>query len=127
MRAVAPILTTLGLMALGSAIPAFATAQEPISNTAPRDGNGYRGLTADDMNAYCLWNGRLYSVGASFCYRADSSTTCIERRASDRDGQTPATTNCARRIRRRCPSSGGLPPRRAARATLGARQHGGRN
>lgn len=79
MRTVALILTTLGLMALGSAIPAVATAQEQNSSAAPRDGRGYRGLTADDLNAYCLWNGRLYSLGASFCYRADSSTTCIER------------------------------------------------
>ena len=79
MRRLALILTVLGL-----AIPLVTTAQEQKPSGAPRDGRGYdgrgyRGLSAEDLNAYCLWNGRLFSIGASFCYRADSSTTCTER------------------------------------------------
>ena len=76
MRRLAVVLTVLGF-----AIPLVAMAQEQKPGAAPRDGRsydgrGYRGLSADDLNAYCLWNGRLYSIGASFCYRADLSATC---------------------------------------------------
>jgi hypothetical protein len=30
------------------------------------------------MNAYCFWNGQLFSVGATFCIRQASVTTCSE-------------------------------------------------
>jgi hypothetical protein len=63
------------LIALGSLLPAVVSAQEQ----APRNARGgYRGLTPEDMNAYCFWNGNLFSVGASFCYRQNSATTCTE-------------------------------------------------
>lgn len=62
-------------MTLGVLLPAVAVAQEQ----SPRNARGgYRGLTPEDMNAFCFWNGNLFSVGASFCYRQDSSTTCTE-------------------------------------------------
>ncbi len=70
MRTSVLILTTLGLL-----LPVAVMAQEQPSRNAR---GGYRGLTPEDMNAYCFWNGNLFSVGASFCYRQDSSTTCTE-------------------------------------------------
>ncbi|HTR87308.1 MAG TPA: hypothetical protein VMI56_22690 [Reyranella sp.] len=71
MRAAALILMTIGLL-----LPAMAGAQERTPKTGWA--GGYRGLTQEDMNFYCFWNGNLFSVGASFCYRQDSSTTCTE-------------------------------------------------
>jgi hypothetical protein len=63
------------LAGLGILTPVMASAQD---RGAPRDWNSYRGLSADDMNAYCFWNGQLYSLGASFCSRQTSSATCTE-------------------------------------------------
>ncbi len=53
----------LFLAGLGSMVPVIAAAQE----TVPRNAVSYRGLSADDMKAYCFWNGQLFSVGATFC------------------------------------------------------------
>ena len=39
---------------------------------------GYWDLTADDKNSYCFWAGELFSLGASFCSRQQSSLTCSE-------------------------------------------------
>ena len=64
----------LFLAGVGSMIPAIATAQE----TVPRNAVSYRGLSADDMKAYCFWNGQLFSVGATFCIRQASVATCTE-------------------------------------------------
>jgi hypothetical protein len=36
----------------------------------------YRGLSADDMKAYCLWAGELYSIGSAFCSRQQTLSTC---------------------------------------------------
>src|SRR5262245_59925793 len=35
-------------------------------------------LTAEDKQAYCFWAGQLFSLGASFCPRQQSSLTCTE-------------------------------------------------
>jgi hypothetical protein len=70
-RTPALILATLSLL-----LPAMVAAQERPSKTGWA--GGYRGLTPEDMNAYCFWNGNLFSIGASFCYRQDSSATCTE-------------------------------------------------
>jgi hypothetical protein len=64
----------LFLAGLGSMIPVIAAAQE----TVPRNAVSYRGLSADDMKAYCFWNGQLFSVGATFCIRQASVATCTE-------------------------------------------------
>jgi hypothetical protein len=64
----------LFLAGLGSMVPAVAVAQE----TVLRNATSYRGLSADDMNAYCFWNGQLFSVGATFCIRQASVATCTE-------------------------------------------------
>jgi hypothetical protein len=63
------------LMTFGLLLPATVMAQDQSPRNAR---SGYRGLTPEDMNAFCFWNGNLFSVGASFCYRQDSSTTCTE-------------------------------------------------
>jgi hypothetical protein len=54
--------------------PLIAAAQE----TVPRNAVSYRGLSVDDMKAYCFWNGQLFSVGATFCIRLASVATCTE-------------------------------------------------
>jgi hypothetical protein len=64
----------LFLAGLGSMVPMIAAAQE----TVPRNAVSYRGLSADDMKAYCFWNGQLFSVGAAFCIRQASVATCTE-------------------------------------------------
>jgi hypothetical protein len=64
----------LFLAGLGSMVPVIAAAQE----TVPRNAVSYRGLSADDMKAYCFWNGQLFSVGATFCIRQASVATCAE-------------------------------------------------
>jgi len=64
----------LFLAGLGSMVPAVAVAQE----TVLRNATSYRGLSADAMNAYCFWNGQLFSVGATFCIRQASVATCTE-------------------------------------------------
>jgi hypothetical protein len=35
-------------------------------------------LTPEDKQAYCFWGGELFSLGASFCSRQQSSMTCTE-------------------------------------------------
>ena len=64
----------LFLAGLGSMIPVIAAAQETVARNAV----SYRGLSADDMKAYCFWNGQLFSVGATFCIRQASVATCTE-------------------------------------------------
>ena len=62
-------------------IPLAAAAQEqPTTNQRPilkiiGDNNS---LTSEDRNAYCFWAGQLYSLGASFCSRQQTLTTCTE-------------------------------------------------
>jgi len=67
-------LFTLFLVGLGFLVPTVAAAQEQT----PRNAVSYRGLSADDMKAYCFWNGQLFSVGAAFCIRQASVATCTE-------------------------------------------------
>ena len=63
-------------------LPLAAMAQEP--QPAPRPGVlrlpivDYSGLTAEDRASYCFWAGQLYSIGASFCSRQQTLTTCTE-------------------------------------------------
>jgi hypothetical protein len=59
---------------MGALVPAVVAAQE----VTRRDAVSYRGLSADDMKAYCFWNGQLFSVGATFCIRQASVATCTE-------------------------------------------------
>ena len=35
-------------------------------------------LTPEDKQQYCFWAGQLYSLGATFCSRQQSSLTCTE-------------------------------------------------
>ena len=35
-------------------------------------------LTPDDKQVYCFWAGEVFSLGASFCSRQQSSVTCTE-------------------------------------------------
>jgi hypothetical protein len=39
---------------------------------------GSTNISAEDRAAYCLWAGQLYSIGASFCSRQQTMTTCTE-------------------------------------------------
>jgi hypothetical protein len=63
-------------------VPVAVMAQEPQPPGAQRPTlkviGDYSGLTADDRNSYCLWAGQLYSIGASFCSRQQTLTTCTE-------------------------------------------------
>jgi hypothetical protein len=62
-------------------IPFAAAAQEqPTTNQRPvlKIIGDYNSLTLEDRNAYCFWAGQLYSVGASFCSRQQTLTSCTE-------------------------------------------------
>jgi len=60
------------------AVLASAGASGQDTTTIVRNAGSYRGLGADDMNAYCFWNGQLFSIGATFCIRQGSVATCTE-------------------------------------------------
>ena len=43
------------------------------------DGEGlHRAVDPEDKQAYCFWSGQVFSLGASFCSRQQSSLTCTE-------------------------------------------------
>ena len=62
-------------------LPLAAMAQEqPSPSPRPilRITGDISGLTAEDRNSYCFWAGQLYSIGAAFCSRQQTLTTCTE-------------------------------------------------
>jgi len=61
-------------------VPLAAAAQEqpPAQRPILRITGDYAGLTPEDRNAYCLWAGQLYSIGAAFCSRQQTFVTCTE-------------------------------------------------
>ena len=61
-------------------LPLAAAAQEPSAAQRPlvRITGEYAALTAEDRTYYCFWAGQLYSIGASFCSRQQTDTTCTE-------------------------------------------------
>ena len=61
-------------------LPLAAAAQEPSAAQRPlvRITGEYAALTAEDRTYYCFWAGQLYSIGASFCSRQQTATTCTE-------------------------------------------------
>jgi hypothetical protein len=69
---------------------AAAAQQEPPAVQRPslRITGDYVGLTAEDRTSYCFWAGQLYSIGASFCSRQQTLTTCTEV-----TGRRPAWTS----------------------------------
>ena len=73
MRALtAIILTMLPMAAIAQQEP--PAAQRPILRMT----GDYAGLTAEDRTSYCFWAGQLYSIGASFCSRQQTLSTCTE-------------------------------------------------
>ena len=62
-------------------LPGVAQAQqEPSAAARPvlRLPVDHAGLTLEDRTSYCLWAGQLYSIGASFCSRQQTLSTCTE-------------------------------------------------
>ena len=62
-------------------LPSVAIAQqEPsvVQRPTVRIGGDYVGLTAEDRTYYCFWAGQLYSIGAAFCTRQQTFSTCTE-------------------------------------------------
>jgi hypothetical protein len=60
-------------------LPLGVAAQQPEpGQTVLKVPRGYWDLTPDDKNSYCFWAGELFSLGASFCSRQQSSLTCSE-------------------------------------------------
>jgi hypothetical protein len=60
-------------------LPLAAAAQEqPPAAQRPilRITGDYAGLTAEDRTSYCFWAGQLYSIGAAFCSRQQTLSTC---------------------------------------------------
>lgn len=66
---IAPLVLPLGAVAQQDQVPSQNVLKVP-----PAYGN----LTAEDKQTYCFWAGQLYSLGASFCSRQQSSLTCTE-------------------------------------------------
>jgi hypothetical protein len=61
--------------------PMMAMAQDqapPAQRPILRMTGDYSGLTAEDRTSYCFWAGQLYSIGAAFCSRQQTLTTCTE-------------------------------------------------
>jgi len=70
-----------GIAFVIAALPLGAVAQQPQDQVPSQ--NVLRippvwSLTQDDKQAYCFWSGQLFSLGASFCSRQQSSQTCTE-------------------------------------------------
>jgi hypothetical protein len=68
-------------LTLAAVLPLGAGAQQPetsVGQNVLKVPRGYWDLTPDDKNSYCFWAGELYSLGASFCSRQQSSLTCSE-------------------------------------------------
>ena len=75
MRATAIALTIATLV-----LPVAAVAQQdqvPTQNVLKMPPPLWN-LTPEDKQAYCFWGGELFSLGASFCARQQSSLTCTE-------------------------------------------------
>jgi len=72
MRALAAVIAIV-VLPLGAAAQ---QEQNPSQNMikAPPAWN----LTPDDKQTYCFWAGELFSLGATFCSRQQSSVTCTE-------------------------------------------------
>ncbi len=51
--------------------------QAPAQRLNVRIPPDYRGLTPEDMKSYCFWAGQPYSIGATFCSRQQTQTTCV--------------------------------------------------
>lgn len=75
----------MGLVIAVALAPLGALAQ-PEQAPAPLRGvvrlGGNSSLSAEERAAYCLWAGQLYSIGASFCSRQQTMTTCTEAGSS---------------------------------------------
>jgi hypothetical protein len=70
-----------GLFALAVLAPLGAEAQQDQTQSGQRAIvriGGYSGLSAEDRASYCLWAGQLYSIGAAFCSRQQTMTTCSD-------------------------------------------------
>lgn len=62
-------------------LPLAASAQQdqtPAQRPILRITGDLGGLTPEDRTSYCLWAGQLYSIGAAFCTRQQSLSTCTE-------------------------------------------------
>ena len=74
MRALATVVMAALVLPLGAAAQQPEPGQNPTVLRVPPVWN----LTSDDKQAYCFWAGELYSLGASFWSRQQSSLTCTE-------------------------------------------------
>jgi hypothetical protein len=57
---------------------AMAQQEPPTQRPTLRITGDYVGLTAEDRTYYCFWAGQLYSIGAAFCTRQQTLSTCTE-------------------------------------------------
>jgi hypothetical protein len=82
----------------------FAAAAQEQPSTAPRSKLRIAGdhgwLTPEDRNSYCFWGGELYSIGAAFCSRQQTLTTCTEVAGRRPTWVSKETTSSATAIRR---------------------------
>ena len=59
-------------------LPALAQQQDQVpSQNVLRMVPSFN-LTPEDKQSYCFWSGQVFSLGASFCARQQSSLTCTE-------------------------------------------------
>ncbi len=73
MRVLAMVLLVVALLPLAAAAQ---QEQAPGQRVTVRTQPEYRGLSPDDMKSFCFWAGQLYSVGAAFCTRQQTLSTC---------------------------------------------------
>jgi hypothetical protein len=67
----------LSLLLAGPALAQQEPSQSSQRTTVKILGD-YSGLTAEDRDSYCFWSGQLFSIGASFCSRQQTLSTCTE-------------------------------------------------
>ena len=72
MRRIGIALTIALMLPLG----ALGQQQEPGQNVIKSPPSW--DLTPEDKQVYCFWAGEVFSLGASFCSRQQSSVTCTE-------------------------------------------------
>ena len=71
-------LTTLVVVMLPLAAAAQQEQQPAAQRPILRVTGDLAGLTPEDRASYCFWAGQLYSIGAAFCSRQQTLSTCTE-------------------------------------------------
>jgi hypothetical protein len=57
-------------------VSAVAAAACVVPGAVSAQATNYKGIGGDDLKRYCVYNDKLYSVGAGFCSERNVSISC---------------------------------------------------